>query len=73
MYSKAALQESFNLEDDFLSQAEFSLHEAIDNSNIDQSLAIAIDQYRKAHKDAEAELCLDIRKVLKQQRTLSEK
>ncbi|XP_055324768.1 vacuolar protein sorting-associated protein 16 homolog [Sitodiplosis mosellana] len=71
--SKSALQEIFNQEDDFVAQAEFALREGIANSNIESSLLTASVAYKKAHKDVEAELCEDSRKLLKDQKTFADK
>ncbi|KAG4068339.1 hypothetical protein HA402_007859 [Bradysia odoriphaga] len=73
MYSKSALQEIFMQEDDFLAQAEFALREGIENSNVASSLPIVSNAYKKQHKDLEAELCDDTRKLLKQQQNIAEK
>lgn len=43
------------------------------NSNIASSLPTVSNAYKKQHKDLEAELCDDARKLLKQQQALSDK
>ncbi|KAJ6638263.1 Vacuolar protein sorting-associated protein 16 like [Pseudolycoriella hygida] len=70
-YSKSALQEIFMQEDDFLAQAEFSLREGIEFSNVVSSLPTMSNAYKRKHKNLEAELCDDARKLLKLQQTLN--
>lgn len=42
-------------------------------SNILDALPAAANAYRSGHKDIEAELCEETRKLAKQQKTLTEK
>lgn len=69
-----ALKDIFLQEDDFLSQAEISLHESKDTqSKLEQSLIEITNNYKRAHKDVEAELTDDHRKLMKQQKSFEEK
>lgn len=69
-----ALKDIYLQEDDFLSQAEMSLDEAMDSYiKLDSSLIEITNNYKKAHKDVESELCDDHRKLMKQQKLLEEK
>lgn len=69
-----ALKDIYLQEDDFLSQAEMSLDEAMDSLiKLDSSLIEITNNYKKAHKDLESELCDDHRKLMKQQKQLEEK
>ncbi|CRL08122.1 CLUMA_CG021113, isoform A [Clunio marinus] len=61
-------------EDDFLAQAEMSLEEALDSYiKLSHSSLIEINNFKKGHKDVEAELSEDHRKLMKQQKVLEEK
>ncbi|KAG5679723.1 hypothetical protein PVAND_009270 [Polypedilum vanderplanki] len=69
-----ALKDIYLQEDDFLAQAEMSLEEALDSHiKLDSSLLDISSNYKRAHKDIEAEICDDHRKLMKQQKTLEEK
>lgn len=69
-----ALKDIYLQEDDFLSQAEMSLDEAMDSFiKLDSSLIEITNNYKKAHKDVESELCDDHRKLMKQQKLMEEK
>ena len=69
-----ALKDIYLQEDDFLSQAEMALEEATDSYiKLDSSLIEITNNYKKAHKDLEAELCDDHRKLMKQQKAMEEK
>lgn len=69
-----ALKDIYLQEDDFLAQAEMSLEESLDSYiKLDSSLIEIANNYRKAHKDIESELCDDHRKLMKQQKVLEEK
>lgn len=69
-----ALKDIFLQEDDFLSQAEISLYESRDTqTKLEQSLIEITNNYKKAHKEVEAELTDDHRKLMKQQKTFEEK
>jgi hypothetical protein len=69
-----ALKDIHLQEDDFLAQAEMSLVETHDSIiKLDSSLIEIASNYKRAHKDVEAELCEDHRKLLKQQKALDEK
>lgn len=69
-----ALKDIYLQEDDFLAQAEMSLEEALDSYiKLDSSLIEITNNYKKAHKDVESELCDDHRKLMKQQKQLEEK
>lgn len=70
----SALKDIYLQEDDFLAQAEMSLDEALDSCiKLDSSLLDISSNYKKAHRDLEAELCDDQRKLMKQQKALDEK
>lgn len=43
------------------------------NSSVESSLLTASVAYKKGHKDVEAELCEDSRKLLKDQKTFADK
>ncbi|KAL7029066.1 hypothetical protein ACKWTF_006087 [Chironomus riparius] len=69
-----ALKDIYLQEDDFLAQAEMSLDEALDsNVKLDSSLLEISSNYKKAHKELEAELTDDHRKLMKQQKAYEEK
>jgi vacuolar protein sorting-associated protein 16 len=69
-----ALKDIFLQEDDFLSQAEISLTEAKDSQiKLESSLIEITNNYKRAHKDIEAELSDDHRKLMKQQKSFEEK
>lgn len=69
-----ALKDIYLQEDDFLAQAEMSLEESLDSYiKLDSSLIEITNNYKKAHKDIEGELCDDHRKLMKQQKMLEEK
>jgi vacuolar protein sorting-associated protein 16 len=69
-----ALKDIYQQEDDFLAQAEMSLDEALDSYiKLDTSLIEITNNYKRAHKDVESELCDDHRKLMKQQKMLEEK
>lgn len=69
-----ALKDIYLQEDDFLAQAEMTLEESLDSYiKLDSSLIEITNNYKKAHKDIESELCDDHRKLMKQQKTLEEK
>lgn len=69
-----ALKDIYQQEDDFLAQAEMSLEEAAGSFiKLDSSLIEIANNYKKAHKDVESELCDDHRKLMKQQKSLEEK
>lgn len=69
-----ALKDIYQQEDDFLAQAEMSLEESIDSHiKLDSSLIEITNNYKKAHKDVESELCDDHRKLMKLQKSLEEK
>lgn len=69
-----ALKDIYLQEDDFLSQAEMSLEEATDSCiKLESSLIEITNNYKKAHKDLESELCDDHRKLMKQQKSMEEK
>lgn len=69
-----ALKDIYLQEDDFLAQAEMSLDEARDSFvKLDSSLIEISCNYKKAHKELEAELTDDHRKLMKQQKSLEEK
>lgn len=96
MYNTSGLRDIFSQEDEFLSQAEFTLRECIavsinfklkiffksfffvlfcylKNSNVDSSLSVIGEAYKKAIKYTEADLCEETRKLLKVQKTLNER
>ncbi|CRK93076.1 CLUMA_CG006503, isoform A [Clunio marinus] len=69
-----ALKDIYMQEDDFLAQAEMSLEEALDSYiKLDSSLIEISNNFKKGHKDVEAELSEDHRKLMKQQKVLEEK
>ena len=69
-----ALKDIYLQEDDFLAQAEMSLAETVDSFiKLDSSLIEITNNYKKAHKDVESELCDDHRKLMKQQKLMEEK
>lgn len=69
-----ALKDIYLQEDDFMAQAEMSLEEALDSHiKLDSSLIEIAGNYKKAHRDVEAELSDDHRKLMKQQKALEEK
>lgn len=69
-----ALKDIYLQEDDFLAQAEMSLEESLDSYiKLDSSLIEITNNYKKAHKDVESDLCDDHRKLMKQQKMLEEK
>lgn len=45
----------------------------LQDSNVESSLPIASNAYKKGHKDVEAELCEEARKLLKQQKAFADK
>lgn len=74
MNNVTALKDIYMQEDDFLAQAEMALEESLSSySKLDSSLIEITNNYRKAHKDVESELCDDHRKLMKQQKALEEK
>lgn len=69
-----SLKDIYLQEDDFQAQAEMSLDEALDsNIKLESSLLDISSNYKKAHRDLEAEICDDHRKLMKQQKVLEEK
>lgn len=69
-----SLKDIYLQEDDFLAQSEMSLDEALDsNIKLDSTLLEISSNYKKAHRDLEAEICDDHRKLMKQQKVLEEK
>lgn len=69
-----ALKEIHLQEDDFSAQAEMALDEALDSAiKLESSLLDISSNYKKAHREIEAELCDDQRKLMKQQKVLEEK
>ncbi|GAB0090509.1 Vacuolar protein sorting-associated protein 16 homolog [Sergentomyia squamirostris] len=73
-YNVSALKDIFTQEDDFASQAEFSLREGFaEMAGLETALSITANAYKKAHQDLEAELCEEGRKLIKQQKVFSEK
>lgn len=69
-----ALKDIYLQEDDYLAQAEMFLDEVSDSYiKLDSSLIEITNNYKKAHKDVESELCDDHRKLMKQQKILEEK
>lgn len=49
------------------------LSEPLQDTNLESSLPIAAVAYKKGHKDIEAELCEDSRKLLKQQKDFADR
>lgn len=73
-FSVSVLKDIFNQEDDFLSQAQFNLRECIAAApTLESNLSSIGSLYKKAHKDVEAELCEDTKKILKHQKVFNEK
>lgn len=73
-YNVSALKDIFTQEDDFLSQAEFSLRDGFtDIAGLETNLLLTSNAFKKAHRDIEADLCEEGRKLLKQQKGFSEK
>lgn len=74
MANVQALKDIYLQEDDFLSQAEMALEEGLETPlNLDSTLMVVSTSYKKAHKDLEADLTEDHRKLMKHQKTLEEK
>lgn len=67
LYGPSALWDIFTQEDDFLSQAEFTLREK------NEPISVAANAFRKVHKDIEADLCEEIRKLKNHHIQLNEK
>lgn len=69
-----ALKDIYLQEDDFLAQAEMSIVESAGSTaKLESSLLEISSNYKKAHKEVEAELTDDQRKLMKQQKALEEK
>ena len=68
------LSDIYTQEDDFMALAEMSLKESHKtHSKLDLSLTEITNNYKKAHRDVESELCDDQKKLMKQQKLLEEK
>uniref|UniRef100_A0A336MYR0 Vacuolar protein sorting-associated protein 16 homolog n=1 Tax=Culicoides sonorensis TaxID=179676 RepID=A0A336MYR0_CULSO len=71
IHSPSALKDIYTQEDDFLSQAEMTIREGMQSLQID--LPVTANNYKKAHKDIEAELCDETRKLQKIQKDLEKR
>ncbi|XP_053678723.1 vacuolar protein sorting-associated protein 16 homolog [Anopheles nili] len=71
--SLSTLKDIHSQEDDFLSQAELALREALLLGNLDASIPDISGNYRKAGKAIEADLCDETKKLIRHQKLLNDK
>uniref|UniRef100_A0A182LTD4 Vacuolar protein sorting-associated protein 16 homolog n=1 Tax=Anopheles culicifacies TaxID=139723 RepID=A0A182LTD4_9DIPT len=71
--SLSTLKDIHSQEDDFLSQAELALREALQLGNLDASIPDISGNYRKAGKAIEAELADETKKLIRHQKLLQDK
>ncbi|XP_035910618.1 vacuolar protein sorting-associated protein 16 homolog [Anopheles stephensi] len=71
--SLSTLKDIHSQEDDFLSQAELALREALQLGNLDASIPDISGNYRKASKTIEADLADETKKLIRHQKLLQDK
>nr|XP_040230562.2 vacuolar protein sorting-associated protein 16 homolog [Anopheles coluzzii] len=71
--SLSTLKDIHSQEDDFLSQAELALREALQLGNLDASIPDISGNYRKAGKPVEADLADETKKLIRHQKLLQDK
>uniref|UniRef100_A0A182N0B3 Vacuolar protein sorting-associated protein 16 homolog n=1 Tax=Anopheles dirus TaxID=7168 RepID=A0A182N0B3_9DIPT len=71
--SLSTLKDIHSQEDDFLSQAELALREALLLGNLDASIPDVSGNYRRAGKPIEADLADETKKLLRHQKLLQDK
>ncbi|XP_055550218.1 vacuolar protein sorting-associated protein 16 homolog [Wyeomyia smithii] len=71
--SLSTLKDIYSQEDDFQSQAELGLREALEISNVEVSIPDISGNYKKAGKLLETEACDEAKKFMKHQKAIDEK
>jgi vacuolar protein sorting-associated protein 16 len=73
LHSPTTLKDIYTQEDDYVSLARVALRDSNDAGELNMSLPLASNFYKKAQKPLETELCDETRKLLKLQQILDKK
>lgn len=69
-WSRTALYDIYNQEDDQKSIAEYHFRNALESESLESNLPIIANSYTQGRKNIEAELCTDTGKILKLQKNV---
>lgn len=72
-WSRTALYEIYNTEDDHKSIAEYHFRNALESETLESNLSIIGNCYTQGRRHVEAELCSDTAKIMKLQKALTTK
>ncbi|XP_075148026.1 vacuolar protein sorting 16 [Haematobia irritans] len=72
-WSRTALYDIYNSEDDQKSIAEYHFRNAIESNTLESNLSIIANSYTQGRRNVEAELCSDTSRLMKLQKTLNNK
>lgn len=70
-WSRTALYDICNTEDDHKSIAEYHFRNALESKNLDSNLSTIANRYTQGRRNVEAELCSDTSKLIKLQKDLT--
>ncbi|XP_065092483.1 vacuolar protein sorting-associated protein 16 homolog [Ochlerotatus camptorhynchus] len=71
--NSSTLKDIYSQEDDFQSQAELGLREALENNNVQVSIPDISGNYKKANRTLEVDACDETKKLMQHQKALDEK
>lgn len=72
-WSRTALYDIYNSEDDQKSIAEYHFRNALESNSLESNLHIIANSYTQGRRNIEAELCSDTSKLMKLQKSLNNK
>ncbi|XP_065372038.1 vacuolar protein sorting-associated protein 16 homolog [Calliphora vicina] len=72
-WSRTALYDIYNTEDDHKSIAEYHFRNALESETLESNLSIISNSYTQGRRNVEAELCSDTSKLMKLQKALTTK
>lgn len=72
-WSRTALYDIYNTEDDHKSIAEYHFRNALESQTLEANLSIIANSYTQGRRNVEAELCSDTSKLMKLQKALTSK